>query len=290
MDLKRPKRWVTAIPLRDFSSLHEVSLLGIANISSQWAHFFMQFDCNINTPMTIHPKAYITFHFRDEGKLLDAPNFCYSFTNLKRWRLDISRYRSFEDFIMSSKRWYRCTYEKAAKLFKNYGCSTSIIENDWSEYAKEAYQLYANVASKHGNWIFDLNFFETLAKRGDSKLFCAWYEDKMIAVFVVQPELSVLHSIVCGLDYIHSRPSFCYSWLHYLVIKYGIEKKYKIIEAGMTEDRSKGAIGFEAIPCSLDIHSKGMIVAPILRFISKFTSATITSDAKVKFRLKNPFK
>lgn len=281
-----PSGWVTASPLQFYSSLNELSLLDLIGIHTPWPskHFFVQFCFNRHTPLEIHPDAYLTFHTRDSNLPSAAPNPCYSIGNINRWRLDISTFRSMDDYVSSLIRWHRCNYTKSKNAFTKHRCTFSLIENDWSEHAENAYRLYANVATRHGEWLYDFHFFKMIAKRPDYKLCCAWYEGKMIGMFVLQEELPTLHSICCGLDYNHSSASCTYSWMHYALIEKAIgSQKYQNFDVGLTADNSKKAIGFTAIPSNMDIYTNRPVTGGVLRAAARFFSATITSEAKLKF-------
>lgn len=286
---ERPAGWVSAIPLENYSSLHEISVLDMVGLNLPWPkrHLFVQLTCNLHTPLTIHPDAYLTFHAID-GNLPPAfPSRCYTISDFNRWRLEVSDYQTMEEFLSRSIRWHRCNYKKSAKMFAEYGCSISLIEGDWSLHAERVYQLYAHVAARHGDWLYDLSFFEKLAKRPDYSLLCAWYEGTMVGVFVLQEELPTLHSICCGMDYHHSTVSYAYSWMHYALIEHAIsKKKYKNVDVGLTADVSKKTIGFEPIVSRMDIYTKGLITKGVLKLISSIVTATITPSSKINLRFK----
>ncbi|MCE5317972.1 MAG: hypothetical protein LLG04_11530 [Parachlamydia sp.] len=131
---------ISASPLEHYSSLHEMSLLGLDSV---WSHFFLEFDFNFHTPLHLEPNVYLTFHTLDEDNLPSA--CCYSMTQLKRWRMDITPYISFDDYLNSLIRWHFCNYVKSEKVFKEYGCKVKLIENDWTHQAEVFYQLYLNI-------------------------------------------------------------------------------------------------------------------------------------------------
>lgn len=272
-------------PLKHYSSLHELSLTDLLgwNINYLYWHFFVQFSFNLHTPLKIHPQAYLVLHTKDESSLPDAPTCCYSLTNLKRWRLDISSYQSIDDYFKTSIRWHRCNYTKSKNNFLNYGCEVSFIEGNWSDQAERVYQLYTNVAYRYRHWLYDLHFFQEIAKRPDYQLLCVWFKGEMIDVFVLQEELTTLHSICCGLDYQHSSASYAYSWMHYALFDHAItSRKYQNIDVGLSADQAKRTIGFKPILSRMDIYSKGRITRKLLQTIS-FLNATLTADGKLKF-------
>ena len=283
----QPPGWLTAAPLENYSSINELSLINLLGYKLRWPrkHFFLQFSFNLHTPLELNPQAYLSFHMRDANTEPLEPKCCYSITNLKRWRLDISSYRSMDDYLNGMIRWHRCNYTKSEKTFNNYGCKVTISEGDWSEYADEAYRLYANVAHRYGDWLYDLHFFRSIAKRPDYKLMCAWLGDEMIGIFVLQEELPTLHSICVGFDYHHSSACYAYSWMHYVMIKYAIESgKYQQVDVGMTADDSKKTIGFKPVASCIDVYSKSRVTRGFLRTASRFITSTIHADAKLKFK------
>ena len=272
-------------PLENFSWLQETSFIEQLGWNIKWPckHFFMQFSFNLHTPLKIHPRTYLALHTKDADSQPSASDCCYSITHLTRWRLDISSYRSIDDYLEASIRWHRCNYAKSKKNFLEYGCEISFIEEDWSEYAEDVYQLYDNVAQHYQHRLYDLPFFQEIAKRPDYKLVCAWFEGKMIGVFVLQEELPTLHSILGGLDYQHSSTSYAYSWMHYALFDHAIAaQKYRNIDVGFNSDEAKRIIGFKPVPSRIDIYSKGRMTRRVLKALSHYVSATITSDAKLK--------
>ncbi len=272
-------------PLENFSSLHETSLIEQLGWNNNWLckHFFMQFSFNLHTPLKIHPRAYLILHTKDADAHPSAPDCCYSITHLTRWRLDISSYRSIDDYLATSIRWHRCNYAKSKKNFLKYGCEISFIEEDWSEYAEHVYRLYDHVAERYHHRLYNLSFFQEIAKRPDYKLLCTWFEGKMIGVFVLQEEFPTLHSICAGLDYHHSSASYAYSWMHYALFDHAMaSQKYQNVDVGFNSDEAKRAIGFKPIPSRIDIYSKGRITRGVLKVLSHFISATITPKAKLR--------
>lgn len=284
---ERPAGWVSAIPLENYSSLHELSVLDMVGLHLPWPkkHLFVELSCNMHTPLVIHPNAYLTFHAIDDNLPPAFPTSrCYTISNFNRWRLEVSDYQTMEDFLSQTIRWHRCNHKKSAKMFADYGCCISLIEGDWSQHAERVYHLYANVAARHGDWLYDLGFFQKVAKRPDYSLLAAWHEEEMIAVFVLQEEPPTLHSICCGMDYHHSKGSYAYSWMHYALIEKAIEmNKYKNVDVGLTADQSKETIGFKPIVSRMDIYSKGLITRGLLRLISRFVKTTITPSSTLKF-------
>jgi hypothetical protein len=273
-------------PLENFSSLHETSIfeqLGWKNNSL--CRFLMQFSFNLHTPLKIHPQADVILHTQDASSPLH-PDCCYSVTHLTRWRLDINTYHSIEEYLSAALRWQRCNYAKSKKNFLNYGCEICFHEGDWSEYTQQVYNLYDLVARRYHHGLYDLFFFQEIAKRPDYKLLSAWFEGKMVAVFVLQEELPTLHAICAGLDYQHSTASYAYSWMHYVLFEHAIiAQKYQSVDVGFNSDEAKRIIGLQPIPSRIDIYTKGRLIHHILKFLSHFVSATITSESKLKLQL-----
>lgn len=277
------QKFPTAKPLENHSSLEEFSVTNWMGLGI-WPKLskYVQFDFNIETPLKIHPKAFLVFKTVDADRP-SLPDKSFSITQIIRWRLEITAYSTFEEFLNSSKRWHRCNYKKSKRIFEDYGATVSLIEDDWTRYAEEAYALYSNVAKHHNDQLYDLSFFRTAAKRGDHSLICAWFEGKMVGMFVLQKECKILHSICCGMDYNHSTKCYVYSWLSYELIRHTIEsQKFTTIDVGMSANDSKEAIGFKPIPSRMDIYARGRLGHYFLKGLSRFVTATITSDAKLK--------
>lgn len=272
------------LPLENFSSLHETSFFEELGWKINWPcmRFLMQFSFNLHTPLKVDPRAYIILHTKDAVSN-SAPDCCFSVTRLTRWRLDISSYGSVDDYLKAMIRWHRCNYNKSKKHFFEYGCEISFIEQDWSEYAECVYRLYDKVAERYSHRLYTLSFFQEIAKRPDYKLVCAWFEGEMIGVFVLQEELTTLHSIGAGLDYQHSSASYAYTWMHYALFEHAIAaQKYQNIDVGFNSDEAKRAIGFQPVLSRIDIYSKGRVTRGVLKAFSSLFSASITPDAKLR--------
>ncbi|MFC2049391.1 hypothetical protein ACFLR2_01805 [Chlamydiota bacterium] len=273
------------IPLENFSFLQELSLAELVgwNIGGP-GRILLQYSFNLHTPLKIDPSAHFTIQAIDADIPPSAPNCCFSMTELIRWRLDISSYRSFDSYLGAMKRWHRSNYKNAQKHFFSAGCETSFIEGDWSEHAERVNQLYTNVARRYQHRLYTLPFFQEIAKHPDYKLLCAWFQGEMIGVIVLEEEMTTLHSLLCGLDYHHSSTSYAYSWMHYVLFEHVIGlQKYHNVDVGFSSDAAKKTIGFSPILSRMDIYSKGQITRKALEFFSRYVSATVTSDGKVKF-------
>ena len=277
-------------PLENFSSLHEFSFFELFGWNIRWPgeHFVMQFSLNLHTPLKMHPRACVTLDTRDVDAPPSAEDCCYSITGLKSWRLDISSYGSLDDYLDTTLRWHRCNYSKSKKKFLNYGCTITLIEREWTEHAERVNHLYSNVAKRYQHKMYNLQYFQEIAKRPDYKLLCAWFEGEMIGVFVLQEELPTLHSVLSGLDYHHSSISYAYSWMSYVLLDYAIAlQKYQNVDVGFNSDKAKRMVGFRPILSRIDIYSKGRVTRQLFKMISRFVSATITADAKLKLNWRN---
>lgn len=274
-----------AIPLENYSSLHELSLMELLSSDINWPrqHFFIQFSFNLHTPLKIHPQAYLALHTQDAHLPPSAPDLCYCIEHLTRWQLDISSYQSIDDYLKTLNHSHRRNNEKAKNLFFNYGCKTSMILGDWSEHVERVYQLYAHVAKRYKYRLYDLDYFQKIAKRPDYSLLCAWFQGEMIGVFVLQEEFSTLHSICCGFDYKHSSASCAYSWMHCAYIEHAIAlQKYQNVDVGLSSDEAKRTIGFQPILSRMDIYSQETLTRGFLKIISCFIHTTLNSEGKIK--------
>lgn len=277
--------WITARPLENYSSLHEFSLTEWAGWKNAWMKipYFIELDLNMHAPFRMNPKADLAFKVQDADRPLTKG--CCFIIEVTRWRTDISSFSTFDDFLSSLIRWHRCNYTKSEKTFRKYGAAVSMIETDWSEHVEAIYELYCNVAKRHGDKLYDIEFFRELAQRDDYKLLCVWFEGKIIAMSVLQEELPTLHSICCGMDYVHSSACYAYSWMHYELIRMAIEsKKYENIDIGLTADKSKKEICFAPIASRMEMHAKGMLTRNFLKMISKAIKASIDQEGHLKFK------
>lgn len=281
--------WVKAVPLHNYSSLHELSLTKRIGWGESLAKLsiLIQLDANFHSEkIDLHPKAFLAIKTLDASKPL-IPGCCFSVTNLMRWRVDIQQFSTFKEFLDSLIRWHKCNYKKSEKTFREYGGTITYVERDWSEYVDVVYKLYEKVAVLHGDKLYDISFYRELAKRPDYKLLCAWHNGEMIGTFILQDEGTILHSMCCGMDYNHSSKSYAYSWMHYELIRIAIEsKKYTHVDVGLTANNSKREICFEPISSRMDVYAKGRVTRFMLKCLSKFVTATIDSEAQLKFQLR----
>jgi hypothetical protein len=274
-----------AIPLEKYSSLHELPLLRLLGIKSRKSPCIkMAFNFNLQTPMQDQTKAQVTFSVResDTKNPVDS-DFCIK--NLVRWRLNLSDYESFTDFLKKIKRKNYSSYRRTLKTFDNYGATISFIEEDWTHYADTAFQLYQNVAQKHGAQLYDLNFFRMIAKLEKYKLLCAWFNGSLIGVLVLIDEGSVFHSMVCGFDYNYTKKSHTYSRLHYEFIRLAFEeKKYTIADIGLTADSAKALMDFQPVMTCMDISVRNRLIKRLLRLLSRFVTSTINEESKLELK------
>lgn len=288
MAMHSSKGWLTAYPLQMYSSLHELSLMHLLGLNISWPRkrFFVQFSFSLHTPLQIDPQSYLVFHTTDASNPMCKESCCFSITDFKRWRLDISPYATFDNYLASLNRWHRSVYKKTKEKFQEYGTKAACIEEDWIKDVEIVYKLYCNVAKKHGDRLYDLNFFREIAQRDDYKLLCCRYEGEIVAMCILQCEPPTLHSICCGFDYNHSSKCYAYSWLNFEIIRLGIEsKEYSQIDVGLTADNAKKAIGFNSVPSRMDIYSQGYMTRKLLKVLSKVITAKISPEGKLKIGL-----
>ena len=273
------------IPLKSFSVLQNVSVIEMLGLRLPWprGRFSLQLNLNLHTPLAFDPRAYLIIDAKDEHAPPTSSDCCFSLSNLKRWRLDLSSYKSFDDYMKAAARWHRCTYTKAKKAFLNYGCETSFIEGDWSEHAETVARLYGKVARNYQYRLFDLEYFKEIAKDPGSTLLCAWFKNEMIGVIVLQDELPTWHNICCGLDYHHSSPSCTYSWMHYVLLELAIARNYHVVDVGFTADDAKKSIGFQQISSRMDLYLRGRVGRTLLGAFSRYCSASLSAEGKVQF-------
>ncbi len=278
--------WLTSLPLKGHSTLNEISFLRLASIPWPSVKFFVHCNFNIHTPFQPDPRATLSISSRKGTEApFEAPGL--SFYPMQRWSIDLRNYSSFENFLNDMKRWHRCNYNKSKSKFNEFNGTVSYITGDWSEHAEKAYEIYKNVASRHQEQIYDLNFFRIAAKNPNYKLLCAWIEGKMIGVFVLVEELPTLHSILCGLDYTYSKNSYAYSWMHYELIRFAIEsKKYENVDIGLSADKAKEQIGFNPTAFYLDFYGHTPLSRFVLKVLSTFMTPEITPEGIVKLTFK----
>ncbi len=272
----------TAKPFEGYSSLHEVSLFGPLKLF----RFLITINFNVTRSPPFNPQSLLTFDAHEGDQASERPPD-FSFTNMIRWRLDLTNIQTFEDYVQKLNCKQHKNFRHTLYKFESYKAKISIIESDWSDYADAVYTLYANVASKHPPEIYDRNFFRQIAKMKAYKLIYATYDDKMIGAVVICEEAWVIHSICCGLDYEHTTPCYAYSWMDYAFIRYAIEsKKFKYADLGFTADDAKRALNFMPISYRMDVYANHRLIRWLLHLGSRLFTATINSQSKVKFHFK----
>ncbi len=261
-------QWISAKPLEGFSSLHEGLLLNFCGL--RIGHFSSVISFNLETPLTRESVPTLTIHSHPVDEPTIVPHVDFRIERLTQWMLDLTPFQSFNDYLDQLNYKQRYNHGRTEKCFANYGCNVTVIDGDWSEYADRAYELYHNVAAKYMQ-IYDLGFFRTIAKLPAYKLICAWYGQKLIGSLVMIEEVSIVHSMGCGLDYLHSRKSFTYSKLHYEFINQAIAAgKYKIADVGVTADQAKKTLGFSPKPAIVEISVESTLWRAILRLVYPF--------------------
>lgn len=282
-----------AKPLEKFSSLHFISIPALLGIKSKSSSFGVSIAVNFNlaTPIKPSPQELMTFHLRDSNTEPAVKNLDFCITNLSRWRLDISSFKSFASYLQKMNRKHYTRFSDTQETFKKYGAKISVIEKDWSEHVDTLYPLYIKVATKHGTQLYDIDWFRAIAKLSDYKLICAWHEDALIGALVLIDEQPIFHSICCGLDYDHSSKSHAYSQLHYEFIRLAIESnKFTIADIGPTANEAKACLDFKPVSCCMDVWAHNRLIRGVLRLLSTFMSATINSQAKLKLNFHSPWR
>src|SRR5690242_19621566 len=125
-----------ALPLEKYSSLHRISLLSLLGIKTRTAtRLQIVFDFSLSAPQTVDPQAPLSFIFRDAQLTPGLKKADFSIQGIKRWRLPLSHYGSFEDYLAKIKRCDFKRYTKARKAFESAGATLTLIEEDWSALA-----------------------------------------------------------------------------------------------------------------------------------------------------------
>lgn len=281
-------KWISAKPLEGKASLHEVSLWDYRRLGFilKHFHFVVGFYCNNHLPLSEHPQVLLTLHVRDADQASQVPHSDFCINSLQRWRLESSQFDSFLDYVNQLNHKHYHNFAHAQKIFDHYGATISCIEGDWSECAEDVYKLYTKVATKHGAKLYDCEFFRLIAKRKDYKLIYAQYQGTIIGAIVFVEEPPTMHSMCCGLDYMHSTKSFAYSKMHYEFIRLAIEKKFTYADVGVTADQSKRILGFQPVPTAIDLCVHHWLLRSLLRFTKCFMAASITPEAKIKIHFR----
>lgn len=248
-----------ATPLNYYSSLHHKSFLKIPYLT-------MAFNFNLQVPIQ-SPRAQLLFHLRDAA-LPRPDNVDFSIRNIMRWRMDISGFKNFDDYVATLKSNHKRNYVRTYKVFKEYGASITLVEGNWCEYAETVYQLYRNIAVRRKSQLYDLNFFRNIAAIDAYKLICVWHQNKMVAVLVIFDEEPVYHSMLCGFDYNHSGKIFAYSLIHFELIRLAITTgKHHTIDIGITANKAKSVMNFKPVNVCMDISSRNILIKYCLKLI-----------------------
>lgn len=278
---------INAKPLEGFSSWHEWALVNFCGYQIGRITAICSF--NNTMPISYEQVPTLTIHSHPLDKPKSQSKADLYIKDLNQWELDLKPFKSFDDYLHHLNSNQRRYYFKSQKSFVHHGCRLKVIEGDWSEYAEHAYELYQKMAAKYFQ-IYDLNYFQEIAKRHEGKFISAWYKEQLIGILGTIEEGKTLHSTVAGLDYLHSKPSFTYSVLHYEFIRIAIEaNRFAVADAGVSADNSKHAVGFNASPAVVEIFGHGKIARAMLFLINRFLKLTLDSDDNVKMRIRWPF-
>lgn len=271
--------------LDKYSSFHRISTLNLLGMKSERFPLKVIFNFNLHTPIPDHTRPHITMSVCDADVTPDKKKFDFCINNLTRWRLDISSYESFDAFLASLSQSRKKKYQQTQKACQEYGATLSVIEGDWSQHAETVFNLYFKVAKKYGGVLYDLDFFHEIAKDPKYQLMCVWYKDAIVSALVMIDEQPVFHSMVCALDYVHSQQTRAYSLIHYEIIRLAIEaKKYTTVDIGMTGDTLKAIMGYKPVPVRMEVTAENYFLKTILRTISRFFSATLDGNGKLKMK------
>lgn len=248
-----------AKPLTCYASMHQKSFLNVTWLT-------MAFNFNLQAPIAI-PPAQLTFNLRDASQLRPS-TVDLTINQIKRWRMDISSFRDFNDYLSTLKSNYKKNYLNTIKAYQAYGAEIRIIDGDWSEHASTVYQLYRNVAKRNRSQLYDRRYFNEIAKINAYKLISVWHANVMVSVLVIFDEQPVYHSMLCGFDYVHSRNLFAYSLVHYELIRLAIATtQHTTVDIGITANIAKAMMNFKAIPVCMDITARN----PLLKLTLKLT-------------------
>ena len=279
-------KWISARPLEGFSSLHEGLLWDSCGLRIGRFSSVISFNAETALPRESVPAVTIHYHPIDQPMSVPRVDFCID--QLTQWELDLTPFKSFNDYLNQLNHKQRYNYSRTEKSFANCGCRVSLIEGDWSEYAERAYELYHNVAAKYMQ-IYDLDFFRTIAKLPSYKLICAWFGPKLIGTVVTIEEASTIHSMGCGLDYLNSKKSFTYSKLHYEFIRHAIEAgKFKVANTGVTADQAKKTLGLSPKAAVIEISVQNAFFGAILRLAQLFLKVSINTNNDVCVKMRWP--
>lgn len=275
-----------AVLLKKYSSFHKISILSVMGIKTEKPpHLKVIFNFNLHTHAPQMTRPHLTMNVCDYDANSPGNKFDFCIGNLTRWRLDITPYKSFSEFLESLSQSRKKKYYQTQNAFQEYGATLSVIEGDWSQYAETVYDLYYNVAKKYGGVLYDLDFFHQIAKDPSYKLMCIWYQGSIVSALVMIDEEPVFHSMICCLDYNHSQKTRAYSLIHYEIIRMAIEaKKYTTVDIGMTGDRLKAIMGYKPVSVRMEVTAQNYFIKGMLRLLSRFFTATINSNGKLEMK------
>jgi predicted N-acyltransferase len=284
--VKHPPISFKAKLMEKYSSFHQLSILSLLGMKTDKSPYLsIIFNFNLHTAIPPTARSHIIVNVCDDNMKTADNTADFSIKNLIRWRLNISSYESFLAFLESVSQSQRKKYYQTQNAFQEYGTSISWIEDDWSQYVEKVYELYYNVAKRHGGVLYDLDFFYQIAKQPQYKLMCVWHEESVISALVMIDEEPVFHSMVCGLDYDYSQKTRAYSLMHYEIIRYAINnRKYTIVDIGMTGDKLKAIMGYKPISVHMQVSSPHFIIRGLLRILSLFFKPTINSNAALEMK------
>jgi predicted N-acyltransferase len=279
-------KWISAKPLEGFSSLHEGMLWNFLGLKI--GRFSSVISFNVETDLPREAISTLIFHSHPLDHPIRVPRVDFCIDELTQWALDLTPFKSFTDYLNQLNYKQRYNYARTEKCFTNCGCSMTIIEGDWSDYAERAYELYSNVAAKYMQ-IYDLGFFRAIAKSPTHKLLCARHGQKLIGTLVMAEEVSTIHSMGCGLDYVHSKKSFTYSKLHYEFIRHAVAAgKFKVADAGITADQAKKILGLSPKPAVIEISADSALLRTLLRLAHLFLKISLNTRNEVRFSVRWP--
>lgn len=272
--------------MEKYSSFHQLSILSLLGIKTQRSPYLtVMFNFNLQTVIPPTARSHIIVNVCDDDIKNDENKADFCINHLTRWRLNISSHESFSSFLESISQSQRKKYYQTQNAFQEHGASISLIEDDWSQHAEKIYELYYNVAKKHGGVLYDKDFFYQIAQQPQYKLMCIWHEKSIISAVVMIDEEPVFHSMVVGLDYDYSQKTRAYSLMHYEIIRYAIDqKKFTIVDIGMTGDKLKAIMGYKPVSVHMQVSSPHFIIRSLLRILSRFFQPTINSDSELEMK------
>lgn len=270
-------KWLSAKPLDGYSSLHQGALFSL------FGRDYLHFSCVISFNLDKAPRNDLTTMTIYSHPVIESKSFnsLFTITHFVQWQMNIEHFKSFSDYLAYLNHKQRRNYFKVIEHFKKFGCKLKLENDDWSQHVDRIYELYCNVAKKYIK-IYNKEFFKIIAKRSEYKLITAWHGKELIADLVYVEEGAVIHAMMGGLDYKHSKLSFAYSALHYEFISEAIRiGKYKIADAGVTADAAKHNLGFEPMPAVVEITARGIVFRMILFFANLFLNVHMNEKNEI---------